>query len=260
MPLLRIGTSGWQYGHWREVFYAKRLPATQWLAHYFTHFNTVEINSSFYHTPKEEAFDRWREAAPKGFLYAVKGTRYVTHLRKLSGIAEAVAGFVARAARLREHLGPILWQLPPGLHYQAQRLSELLASLPVGYRYALEVRHPTWVADEPLGMLRNAGVAICIADTPARRYLPEGRGARAASPDERLYPYTEAVTADLVYVRLHGHKALYGSEYTEAELQDWAAKARRWYNAGLDVFIYFDNDAFGYAVRNALRLKEILGA
>ena len=250
MPQIRIGTSGWIYRHWRGRFYPETLPQSRWLSHYMTVFDTVEINSSFYHMPKETAFERWREAAPDGFLFAVKGSRYVTHLRKLSGVDDAVRAFVERASLLREHLGPILWQLPAGLHYSRERLEALVGCLPPGRRYVLEVRHPSWLAPEALSLLRDAGIAFCIADTPV---------VGGDDPNRRLFPYAEEVTADFVYVRLHGHLALYASKYTEEELRSWADKIPAWHRAGLDVFIYFDNDANAYAVINARRLAELVG-
>ncbi|MGC8834988.1 MAG: DUF72 domain-containing protein [Armatimonadota bacterium] len=255
MPQLRIGTSGWQYIHWRGRFYPKELPQKRWLAFYLQHFDTVEINSTFYRMPKETVFDAWHQAAPEGFLFAVKGSRFVTHIRKLQDIGDAVKEFTARASRLREHLGPILWQLPPNLTFSCERLSNLLSALPAGFRYALEVRHPSWVAEEAVAMLRNAGVALCVADTPVTKPRSPGQTGEAAT----LYPYTEEVTSDFVYVRLHGHKALYASEYSEEELAEWAKKISCWQQNGLDVFVYFDNDANAYAVKNAVRLREMLG-
>lgn len=250
MAQIRIGTSGWIYRHWRGRFYPEALPQSQWLDCYLKVFDTVEINSSFYHMPKEATFQRWRDAAPEGFLFAVKGSRYVTHLRKLSGVGDAVREFVERASNLREHLGPILWQLPAGLHYSPDRLHALLACLPPGRRYVLEARHPSWLMPEALSLLRSAGVALCVSDSPA---------VGGDDPNRRLFPYAEEVTADFVYVRLHGSLALYASEYTEDELRTWAHKALSWANSGLDVFIYFNNDANAYAVVNARRLIELLG-
>jgi uncharacterized protein YecE (DUF72 family) len=255
MPQLRIGTSGWQYLHWRGRFYPEELPQKRWLAFYLQHFDTVEINSTFYHMPKESVFDAWCQAAPEGFLFAVKGSRFVTHIRKLQDIGDAVKEFTTRASRLREHLGPILWQLPPQLTFSCERLGNLLNALPSGFRYALEVRHPSWVAEDAVAMLRNAGVALCVADTPVTKPKSSEQAGEAA----RLYPYTEEVTSDFVYVRLHGHKALYASEYSEEELAGWAQKIFRWQQKGLDVFVYFDNDANAYAVKNAIRLREMLG-
>jgi len=238
-PSISIGTSGWNYPEWCQVFYPEGLPASRWLAFYARHFATLEINATFYRLPSPETVRKWREGVPDSFLFAVKGSRFMTHVKRLLDIEEPLQRFLEVMRELNPKLGPILWQLPPGLAFDAERTERFLKILPSTERHALEARHDSWLSEACLGLLRDYGVAWCIADTP-------------------FYPYLEAVTADFVYARLHGHEQLYTSCYSPEELGEWAEKIRRWAGEGSDVYLYFDNTAYGHAVENAHTLQEML--
>jgi len=235
---LHIGTSGWSYDHWRQVFYPEDCPKSQWLAFYTSHFTTVELNASFYRLPAVGTFENWRRNTPAHFIWAVKASRYITHIKRLHEPADSLARFFDAARLLKEKLGPILFQLPPSLAFDEHRAREFCKALAIyTHRCTLEVRHASWLADKPLAMLSDFNIALCISDTAGR------------------YPYCDALTADFVYVRLHGSRQLYGSNYCENELVAWAEKIRAW---NRDAYVYFDNDFRGYAPQNALRLKELL--
>lgn len=261
MADVRIGTSGWQYRHWREAFYPAGLPMTRWFEHYTSRFDTVEVNSSFYHLPQETAFRKWGREAPEGFLYAVKGNRYITHLRKLSGVEESVKLFVERCRLLGPKLGPMLWQLPPNLGYTPERLEGLLSLLPRDVPQTLEARHPSWADPACFDQLRRRGVAWCISDTPSWDYTRALRDAGHVSPlGLRLGEVAEWAweASPFLYARLHGYLRLYDTDHGDAELRLWADVLRRWSAADRDVYVYFDNDGHAYAPRNALRLRQLL--
>lgn len=235
-PAICIGTSGWIYPHWKGVFYPEKLPQSKWLEFYADQFSSVELNATFYHLPRSETFANWHRRTPEHFLWAVKASRYITHIKKLNEPQEPLARLYAAVSGLKEKLGPILFQLPPSLSFHEEIFRDFCRSLNPAFRYALEVRNVQWLNDTLFAILAAHNIAFCIADTAGR------------------YPYHEAVTADFVYVRLHGSQALYASEYSEAELKRWAQKITHW---AKDAFVYFDNDYAGYAVKNARRLKEI---
>jgi uncharacterized protein YecE (DUF72 family) len=235
---LRIGTSGWAYSHWRGLFYPPKLPRQEWFRFYAGRFATVEINSSFYRLPSETAFLNWQEQAPAGFLYAVKASRYITHLKKLKDPAHPLETFFAHAAHLGDALGPVLYQLPPHWRVNLPRLADFLALLPKDSRHVIEFRDPSWLIDEAFQLMERYRVSHCLHDmapleVPCR------------------------VTADPVYVRLHGDPA-HGGDYQPATLDIWARRIDDWQHQGLDVFIYFNNDINGYALANATMLKNLL--
>jgi uncharacterized protein YecE (DUF72 family) len=234
-----IGTSGWVYRHWRGVFYPWDLRADQWLQHYAARFDTVELNNSFYRLPSEGAFQRWKEDAPAGFTYAVKASRYITHMKKLADVEEALPRFLERSRLLGDRLGPILYQLPPFWACNADRLRAFLDLLPTGLRHAFEFRHSSWLNETVFSLLEAHGAALCIVS------LPE-------------FPCLLRATAPFVYIRLHGAEAKYGSCYSERELEWWAEQILGFLHDGKDVYAYFNNDACGYAVQNALRLRELI--
>ncbi len=236
--LVRIGTSGWTYDHWKGIFYPEDQPKAKWLEYYTRKFDTVELNSSFYRLPKETTFKNWFTRTPEGFLWSLKVSRYITHIKRLSDVNEALQRFYDRAALLGSKLGPLLFQLPPSMVYDTRLVQTLLAQLDPCYRHVIEVRHPSWLNREFFRQIQDNNTAFCISDTAGR------------------YPYGEEITADFVYIRLHGSKKLYASEYTMEELEEWAKKIVAW---GRETFVYFDNDFEGYAVRNARQLKHLLG-
>jgi len=239
-PAAFIGTSGWVYPHWRGVVYPADLPTSQWLAYYAARFDTVEVNNSFYRLPSEEAFRHWREAAPDGFLYSVKVSRYITHMKKLAGVEEALSVFLERSRLLGEHLGPLLYQLPPRWRANINRLRDFLQMLPHDLQHVFEFRHCSWLEDGVLDLLAQEGAALCIVSLPD-------------------FPCEIRATAPFVYIRLHGAEAKYASLYSERELQWWAEQILGFLESGKDVYAYFDNDACGYAIANAQRLEEIVG-
>ena len=236
---IRVGTSGWTYPHWRNIFYPLDCQKSRWLEYYTEHFDTVELNATFYRLPKAKTVEGWKRRTPDFFLWAVKASKYITHTKRLTEPTEPLERFYAIALALEEKLGPILFQLPPSLPFDEERFAGFCGCLSPSHRHALEVRLPSWISDRLFAILEGHNMAFCISDTAGR------------------YPCHEAVTADYLYVRLHGSKKLYASDYSEEELQAWAHKIRRW---GKDTYLYFDNDFEGYAVRNAKRFKEILGS
>jgi uncharacterized protein YecE (DUF72 family) len=231
---LRVGTSGWQYDHWRGVFYPPALKKSEWFAHYAEHFSTVEINNTFYHLPKAETFEAWRRQAPPGFCYVLKFSRYGSHIKKLKDPDGSVGVFLDRAERLGGLLGPVLVQLPPGWSANVERLGAFLAAAPRRRRWAVEFRHPSWLCEEVYQVLRRHRAALCVHDL-----LPD---------------HPREVTADWVYLRFHGPGPW--GDYPHQALSASARRIRDHLAEGRDVFAYFNNDAHGYAVRNALALRR----
>lgn len=289
MAELRIGIAGWAYDGWRGNFYPDRLPRRKELEYASRRVRTIEINGTFYSLQRPSTYRRWYEATPPGFLFSVKGSRFITHMKKLKDIEAPLANFFASGVlRLAEKLGPILWQLPGQLPFQPNRVGQFLERLPrdtgeaaalarrhdrrltgrcwtraeadLRIRHAFEVRHPSYLDPEFVELLRRHGAALVFSDTAGR------------------WPYAEEVTADFVYIRLHGAEHLYASRYTDDQLDWWAERIRAWSQGRQpkdakritgrapptrrrrDVFAYFDNDAWGHAPFDAIRLAERLGA
>jgi uncharacterized protein YecE (DUF72 family) len=240
--VIRIGCSGWNYQHWRHgVFYPPRLPPRRWLEFYAQHFDTVEVNATFYRLPRESAVANWKRETPPGFLFAVKMSRYVTHLKRLRDLPPSLELFYSRIRPLvgSPKLGPVLWQLPANFHRDDERLVEALEQLPSG-RHCFEFRHESWFADEVYALLRTHGVALVVGDTPR-------------------YPFqTHELTADWTFIRFHHGTRGRRSNYSDRELEEWAERIEPWAARG-DVYAYFNNDAHGYAPRNARLLKRLLG-
>lgn len=234
-----VGTSGWSYPHWRNLFYAKGLPQNRWLAFYAEHFDTVELNNPFYRLPRPETFEKWRHATPKGFVFAVKASRYLTHVRKLAEPNEPWRKLYESARHLAGKLGPILFQFPPNWKADPKRLEGFLEVLPEDLRYAFEFRNPTWFDADVYELLAAKPAALCQADSP------------------RLPTHYE-ITAPYTFVRMHGGSRLYASEYSVEELEIWAERILGYLHRGIDSYVYFNNDAHGFAVKNALKLKELL--
>jgi uncharacterized protein YecE (DUF72 family) len=234
-----IGTSGWSYEHWRGLFYPEKLPSYKRLAYYCEHFKTVELNVTFYRQPQDATFDSWRRNTPEGFLFSVKASRFITHIKRLREVAEPLEKFLGGALRLKEKLGVILVQLPPGLKKDLSLLDDFLSLLPGGVRFTVEFRNKDWMADDTYEVLTNHNAAFCIYDMPGLQ-----------TP--------VMATADFAYVRFHGGKSLYSSEYSEDEMRDWADKLRPILKSGKDLFVYFNNDTNAYAIANAKMLHRIL--
>jgi uncharacterized protein YecE (DUF72 family) len=236
---LHIGTSGWHYEHWEGPFYPKDIAKSGYLAYYVQHLQTVEINNTFYQLPDTATLRTWRETVPEDFTFAVKASRYITHMKKLKDPQEPVPNFLERIDVLGDTLGPILFQLPPNWYFNGERLEAFLETLPSGYRYTFELRDPDWINDEAYALLEAHNAAFCIYDFHGRQ-----------SP--------KMVTADFVYVRLHGPYEAYRGKYDTETLSGWAGAVSTWLRQGKDVYCYFDNDEAGYAVQNALELQSYL--
>ncbi|HVX44958.1 MAG TPA: DUF72 domain-containing protein [Mycobacteriales bacterium] len=267
--MIHVGISGWNYPPWRGVFYPKGLPHKRELPYVVEHLNSVEINGSFYALQRRASWESWYAQARPGFVYSVKGSRYISHMKKLAGIEQPLANFLASGLlALDDRLGPILWQLPPTLGFDAERLDAFFAVLPrttgeaaefaKGHderikhgalteapsdrplRYALEVRHQSFRNPEFIALARERDFAVVVADTAGK------------------WPLIEEVTTDFMYVRLHGDVELYASGYSDQALDGWARKIRRWKRTG-EVFVYFDNDVKVRAPFDAMSLSKKLG-
>ena len=235
-----IGTSGWHYRHWREIFYPSKLPSAGMLEWYARSFNTVEINNTFYRLPTEDALLRWREIAPAGFIFAVKGSRFITHIKRLRDPESAIALFFSRVELLREKLGPILFQLPPNWSADVERLQEFLAALPHVHRYCVEFRDFSWYTPAIYDLLRQYNVALCVHDWRDTKWPME-------------------LTADFTYIRFHGPSGRYHGNYSQKKLKEWAERLQRWASQLSRIYVYFNNDQGGYAIENARSLERLCG-
>lgn len=238
MGTLRIGTSGWHYQGWIGPFYPAGTPKKALLGAYAAHFSTTEINASFYRVPSEAAVAGWREGTPDGFLFAWKASRFVTHNKKLRDAGESVAYILSRMDGLGEKFGPVLWQLPPNLHRDDERLAAFLKLLPKRRLHVVEFRHPGWYEQKVFDILGDHDVALCISD-------------------HHDAPAPWAVTAGHVYVRPHGPGGRYFGRYDEPTLRRWAKDIARWRRGRRSVFVYFDNDQKSAAPQDAERLIEL---
>jgi uncharacterized protein YecE (DUF72 family) len=239
--VIRIGCSGWNYATWRESFYPKGLPASRWLEYYATVFDTVEVNTTFYRLARRSSVERWVTQVPDGFCFAVKSSRYLTHVKRLSDMERGVQRLIEPLEPLREadRMGPMLWQLPANFHRNDERLAFALDRLPPG-RHTFEFRHASWFVPEVYELLRWHNVALTIADRPG---LEEFQ--------------SHEMTADFTYVRYHhGHRGRRGN-YSKSELAEWADRLAGW-GAERDVYAYFNNDWEEFAPRNARTLQRLL--
>ncbi len=272
MARVRVGISGWRYPPWRGVFYPEGLAQRRELEYAAERMSSIEINGSFYSLQRPDRYRSWAEQTPDDFVLAVKGGRFITHMKKLADVDTPLANFFASGVlALGARLGPVLWQLPPTLGFDAERLAAFFDLLPrtttaaaelarahdakvaddhaltradadMPVRHAMEVRHDSFRAPEAAALLREHDVALVVADTAGK------------------WPYLEEVTADFVYVRLHGSEELYASGYTDEALDGWAARLAAWRDDGLDCYVYFDNDMKVRAPFDAMGLIERLDA
>jgi uncharacterized protein YecE (DUF72 family) len=232
----RVGTSGFHYEHWKGVFYPEDLPKSRWFSHYVRNFDTVELNNTFYRLPSASTFDAWKKQAPKNFCYALKFNRYGSHLLRLNKPRPTIGKFLSVAKRLGEFLGPVLVQLPPRWNINLPRLETFLAAAPRAVRWAVEFRDSRWLCPEVFAILERHRAALCIHDM--------------------IEDHPRTVTATWTYLRYHGEH--YGGSYTPQRLAADARWIRNQLASGKDVYVYFNNDAQGYAVRNAADLKRRL--
>jgi uncharacterized protein YecE (DUF72 family) len=255
---LRIGCSGWQYKAWRGAFYPVDLPTPRWFEHYAQVFDTVEINNTFYRLPEASTFARWSAAMPKGFVAAVKASRFLTHLKRLRDPAAPIELLLARAAHLGAHLGPLLYQLPASMRYDRDRLDVFLDALPrtvtatkiseatvetrkssaLRLRHVIEFRDPTWYRDDVFGALERSGVSLCLHDKAGSQFH-------------------EGPVGPIVYVRFHGTSGHYAGSYPDEVLAAWAARLSQWTATGRESYAYFNNDPDAAAIRNARGLKQM---
>jgi uncharacterized protein YecE (DUF72 family) len=237
---VRVGCSGWNYPHWRERVYPKGVPARRWLEHYATLFDTVEVNNTFYRLPRRDAVAAWVEETPPGFLFAVKASRFLTHMKRLTDMKQGVERFYERIDPLvrSPKMGPVLWQLPENFHRNDERLAGALEMLPPG-RHCFEFRHASWFAEEVYSLLRQQGVALVIGDHPARPFQ------------------TYELTTDWTFCRFHHGSRGRNGNYSDRELEAWSRRLAEW-RQRVEVFAYFNNDWEGYAVKNARRLRKEL--
>lgn len=238
--MIYVGTSGWNYRHWRGNFYPLGLAQSKWLEHYATFFDSVELNVTFYRLVKKETFQNWRKATPPKFYFAAKGSRFITHIKRLKETKEPLDLFVDNARGLGKKLAVVLWQLPPSFKKDIPRLERFLKLLAkTRLRHSFELRNETWFDRDTCRLFAKYNICLCIANSPG-------------------FSFSKVITADFLYLRFHGSKQLYGSNYSDKELKEWAKFARE-YKKDKDIFAFFNNDAQGYAVKNALRFRELLG-
>lgn len=239
--MVYVGTSGWQYAHWRRVFYPAKLPARLWLPYYAERFQTVEVNNTFYHLPQEPVFAHWAETSPGDFVFALKMSRYLTHLKRLHDPQEPVLRFMERAQPLGPKRGPILLQLGPAHVADLDLLDAALNAFPGDARLAVEFRHPSWFTEAARDLLERRGVALCLADSP-RRKQPMWR------------------TAAFGFVRFHEGVGRHSPGYERDALKRWVERIAQTWSAAEDVFVYFNNDAAGYAIRDAITFAGLADA
>lgn len=269
MSRLYVGTSGWVYGDWSfdyaqdklNYFYPPKLPKRKWLEYYSGHFKTVEVNATFYHQMKPKTFENWAKTVPSDFVFAIKASRFITHVKRLKVTNSSVIQIIEPASVMGEKLGPILLQLPPRLKADAKRLADFLQMFtseePIGaprrwlqgllrggkmrLKMAFEFRDPSWFNESIYQVLRKYKGALVIAESGG------------------YWPNDEVVTADFTYIRFHGEGGSYASKYTDEELRVWAKKIRRWQKSGIEVYAYFNNDVSAFAVDNAETLDQLCG-
>ncbi len=237
--MIKIGTSGWFYSHWVGSFYPEKIKEGDYLPYYCQHFQTVEVNNTFYNLPTKATIREWKEKSPRGFLFAIKANRYITHMKNLLEPKAPVNNMLENIKLLKNKLGPILFQLPPQWHMNKERLETFIKFLPSNYQVAFEFRDESWYQDDIYKILENGNHAFCIHDHQD-----------APSPFE--------VTADFVYLRFHGPDGFYSRKYKEDTLKEWSSYMKNWNDEGLDVYAYFNNDAHAYAIENARKLKSLL--
>jgi len=240
---LHIGTSGWSYKHWAGIFYPEGLKPAKWLEYYLLHFQCVELNSSFYHLPRESTVAGWLHRVPEDFIFCPKLSRYITHRQKLQDSGGSLERFFDVFSALKPRLGPVLVQFPPGMGYDKNKVDGFFTMLHDNYpeyRFAVEVRHPSWFNDTFYNLLEKNNAAFVIADSGKR------------------YPYQEVVTARYVYLRFHGREKLYASDYSIDTLKAYSEKIIQWLTDNREVWVFFNNDFNGYALRNASTLSDLI--
>lgn len=239
MPSCRIGTSGWFYDHWYGKFYPEELKKSDMLGFYIKNFDTVEINMTFYHTPTEKILNSWKSRSPEDFLFSVKANRWITHQKKLRDVDKDVSSFLSRINVLGDKLAAILFQLPGSIKKDNELIESFLSILPKEFRYAIEFRDNSWNNDDVFNILKKYNTAYCIISAPKMQTITE-------------------LTADFVYIRLHGIDSWYSYRYTKQDIKWWADRIREFLDEKLNVYVYFNNDYNAFAVENARELRELV--
>ena len=239
-----IGTSGYSYRHWQEgVFYPLQWPKNKLLEYYCRHFNSVELNVTFYRLPNQSVFKNWYRKTPKSFRFVIKGSRFITHIKKLKETRNSLEMFFEAACNLKDKLICVLWQLPPSLKADLDKLQNFTKEIKQNkiakkILHSIEFRHESWFNDQTYEIMKKNNLNLCIADSPS-------------------WPCKEVITSDFLYLRFHGGRILYGSEYSEEELQLWSRKAKEWTKTIPILFAFFNNDGYGFAVKNAQRFQSL---
>ncbi len=236
-----VGTSGWNYQDWVEIFYPKQLHPSKWLNYYCKYFNTVEINNTFYHLPQGKTFDKWYEETPEAFRFSVKVSRFFTHIKRLKDPIIHMNIFMERAIRLKEKLKILLFQLPPKMKFDYERIKDLIIYLKnfndSSIKYVFEFRDKSWLNDKLYELFQYYDISLCLSDYPMLE---------VAGP----------ITSKTVYIRKHGIPNIYASDYSSEEIKNLSRKIKEWAQEGRDVYVYFNNDAYGYAIKNAMELRK----
>lgn len=241
MTSINIGTSGWNYDHWKGTFYPEELDSSEWLDFYQERFTTIEVNNSFYKLPEKDTLRSWSDTVNKTFTFSMKASRYTTHMKKLSDPEKSTEKMFSAFSALKKKLGPILFQLPPNWNFDKEKLEQFLSRLPEKYRYVFEFRDHSWISEEACGLLEKYNAAFCIYDLTG-------------------YHTPDYLTADFVYVRLHGpdKENKYRGKYNKDQLSEWAERITQWQQGGRDVYLYFNNDMEGFAPENAQMLQRMV--
>jgi len=237
--MISIGTSGWMYNHWKGPFYPEKFPNNEMLKYYANKFKTVEVNSSFYRLPTTKTVQKWMNETPDQFIFSIKASQFITHRKYLKDGQETTKKFFDVIKGLKNKLGVILFQLPPNWHYNYERIREFVEILPKQYLYTFEMRHPSWYEQEVFELFKKYNIALCIHDFTGDLFL-------------------EKITANFIYIRFHGPIRLYYGKYSSDHLNQWAEKISKWITQNIKIYVYFNNDAHGWAVENALEINKIL--
>lgn len=241
---IHIGTSGWSYKHWKDIFYPAGLKTTEWLSFYSRHFKIAEINTSFYHLPKHQSVLNWMEKVPADFRFCAKLSRFITHMKKLLDPEEPLGRFFDVFDPMQSRMGPVLVQLPPSLKFnydRAEHLYELFKKTYRKYEFVMEVRHDSWLENDSLNLMAKYNTGLVISQSGG------------------FFPYSEMITATNIYIRFHGPAELYASAYSEEQLQLWADKIQLWASEGHVIWAFFNNDIHGHAFWDAARLLQLTG-
>ena len=234
-----IGTSGWMYNHWKGPFYPEKFPNNKMLRYYVNHFETVEVNSTFYRLPSANTVQKWMDETPEHFIFAIKANQFITHRKYLKDGQETTKKFFEVIKTLKHKLGSILFQLPPNWRVNLERLTAFVEILPKNYFFTFEMRNPSWYVQDVFDLFKEFNIALCIHDFTGDLLI-------------------DKITANFIYIRFHGPKGLYYGKYSTDHLNQWGEKINGWLKQNIKIFVYFNNDAHGWAIENALEMKNLV--